>query len=104
MREQVESVSRRALLPEGISLEVHSMDVHLCAKPEGVPRHFVPSAHLQAGQVTVHAPIYGYNSECTPTELRTVQSDESRCQRSSPNPAITMHHIALHEVFIIRID
>lgn len=59
MGEQVESVSRRALLLEGIPLKMHPMDVHLRAKPKRVPHHFVPGTHLQAFQVTVHAPIYG---------------------------------------------
>lgn len=67
MGKQVESVSRRALLLEGIPLKVHPMDVHLRAKPKGVPHYFVPSTHLQTLQVTVHAPVYGWNPEHTPS-------------------------------------
>lgn len=76
MGEQVESVSCRALLAEGIPLEMHPMDVHLRAKPKGVPHDFVSSTHLQAFQVTVHAPIYGWNPKYTPPETGTVISDD----------------------------
>lgn len=98
MGEQVESVSRGALLLEGIPLEIHPVDVHLRAEPEGVPHYPVSGTHLQAGQVAVHAAIYGCNSEHTTIEARSVTRHGAEDLREH-----TVHHVALHERIIRRI-
>lgn len=43
---------------EPVSLEVKANDVGLCAQAREVPRGFIPLAHGQARQVSVHKSIY----------------------------------------------